>query len=304
MKNSINNNKGRLLFYIAGVAFPVLQFIVFYVIVNARSILFAFQRYDMTQGYYLSFSNFEKIFASEQTSMLLKACSNSLMVYLIHLVFGTGLGIVFSNYIYKKNPGHKLFQIILFLPQILSVVVMAPVFRFFVDEGVPQIMKIFGYNVKPLLSNADTRLLFMVIFTLWSSYGVSVLMYTSTMSGIDTSIVESAQLDGITPMKEFIFITVPCIFPTIISFIVIGLAEFFVRQENIYTFYGEGPLGNDKGIMTIGYFVYASTRQATGHMNYDQYTFLSALGLILSAIAIPVTLGVRKLLEKYGPSVD
>jgi hypothetical protein len=38
--------------------------------------------------------------------------------------------------------------------------------------------------------------------------------------------------------------------------------------------------------------------------NMGSYSYLSALGLIITIIAVPLTLGTKKLMEKFGPSVD
>ena len=38
--------------------------------------------------------------------------------------------------------------------------------------------------------------------------------------------------------------------------------------------------------------------------NYPELTLYSALGIACSAIAIPITLGVRWLLTKFGPSEE
>ena len=46
MKTITKKEKERLLFYISIVALPLVQFIIFYIVVNFRSILYAFQVYD------------------------------------------------------------------------------------------------------------------------------------------------------------------------------------------------------------------------------------------------------------------
>ncbi len=299
MKTKLKN-KGKLIFYICLIIFPIVQFIIFYGIVNFRSILFAFQDYTTEKDFVWSFGNFKDIFVATETNVdppyVLRAALNSILVYFFRLVTGTGLGLVFSNYIYKKCLGHKVFQIMLFLPQILSAVVMAIVLRATVE------LSVLNEILPTTISLENNRLLSGMMFTFWTGYGVSVLMYTSAMSGIDTSIVESAQLDGISPIKEFIFITLPSIYPTIVSFLVIGLAALFVEQEHIYTLFGNNGYLSGKESMTMGYYLYYKAQSQGIH--YPTYGYLSALGILLSAITIPITFGAKKLLTKYGPSVE
>lgn len=294
----------RLLFYISIVALPVIQFIIFYIVVNFKSIMFAFQEYDIYNGYTFNFTaNFERIFQNIQSEpKLVYSVKNSLVLYFCNLIVGTGGAVLFSNYIYKKNFGNKFFQVILFLPHIISGVVLMAVYKFMMDTGVPEIsLFLTGKEIDPLLSNVDNQFVLVLIFTLYMSFGTQVLMYTSTMSGISPSVVESAQLDGITPLKELIFITLPMIYPTFVTFITVGIAGMFTNQMSLYSFYGSEV--NPK-VYTFGYFLYRETQVATEKMDYTAYTYLSAFGLLLTAIAISLTFGVKKVMEKFGPSVD
>ena len=55
-------NVGKLIFYICGLALPILQFVLFYVIVNFDTIILAFQNYDKsTNTYFFSLSNFPEV---------------------------------------------------------------------------------------------------------------------------------------------------------------------------------------------------------------------------------------------------
>ncbi len=309
MNNIERKDKKKLIFYICGVALPVLQFLIFYVAVNFSSIVLAFQNYTVTGGYVFSFSNFpevwKNIFSKESGLNLGPTFLNSFKYYFTSLIFCTGLGLLFSNYIYKKALGSRFFQIILFLPKILSVVVMAVVYIYAMNDGYTYIAeKVFNkQRAIGLFTDPDTKFNYIMGFTIWSSFGTGVLMYTSTMTGISKEIVESAQLDGITPLKELIFITLPMIYPTLSTFLVINFAGIFTDQMNLYTFYsyGTGTVTKD---WTVGYYIYKEAQMAAAHNDYQQYAYLSALGLMLSAVAIPATLLFKRFLEKVGPSVE
>jgi ABC-type sugar transport system permease subunit len=307
MNNIERKDKKKLLFYICGLAFPVLQFVVFYVIVNFNSILLAFQSYNTVDGFSYTFSNFTKvwqdIFVGSEEFTLKYAFLNSFKYYIVSLIFCTGLGLLFSNYIYKKNFGHKFFQIILFMPKILSVVVLAVVFTYSMNEGAVYVAeKVFGMKITPLFFDQATKFNYIMVFAIWSSFGTGVLMYTSTMTGISTEIVESAQLDGITPLKEMLFITLPMIYPTLSTFLVVNFAAIFTDQMQLYTFYGLGSAPKEN--WTVGFYIYKEAQLAAGYQDYQQFAYLSALGLMLSAVAIPLTLLFKRVLEKIGPSAE
>ena len=110
--------------------------------------------------------------------------------------------------------------------------------------------------------------------------------------------VESAHLDGADGFREFWYITLPLVYPTLSTFLITGVAGLFTNQINLYSFYGaEAPVG----VQTFGYYLYTQTQAAKSEAEYPR---LAAIGFILTLIAVPLTLVVKWALEKFGPSED
>jgi ABC-type sugar transport system permease subunit len=138
-----------------------------------------------------------------------------------------------------------------------------------------------------------------MFFQLWMGFGTQVLMYTSTMSGISTEIVESAQLEGIKPFRELVSITLPIIYPTFVTFITVGVAGLFTNQMSLYSFFADDA---PHQAITLGYYLFQQTQKAGD--NLDMYTQVSAMGILFTVIAVPVTFIVKRVMEKLGPSVE
>ena len=88
-------------------AYPVLQFVIFYLFVNFNSILLSFKNIDIYD--YTKFSwtldNFTRWFKDPTMfEQMITAAGVSIKVYLISLVVGVPLGLFFSYYIFKKLP--------------------------------------------------------------------------------------------------------------------------------------------------------------------------------------------------------
>ena len=162
--------------------------------------------------------------------------------------------------------------------------------------------KITGKEVLGLLADPNTRFITVVMYNVFISFGVKMLMFSGAMSSIDYSVVESAQLDGANLVVEFTRITLPLIYPTIVSFLVIGLTGVFTDQMHLYSMFG----GSAKDIATIGYYLYSSTTNASLVVQNSQPTYgiLSASGLMISVIVVPIVILVRKALNTFGPSVE
>jgi ABC-type sugar transport system permease subunit len=162
------------------------------------------------------------------------------------------------------------------------------------EDMYPALMlKAFGVETLGLLSDANTQFATVMIYSIFVGFGPQVLMYSGAMSGISDSIVEAGQLDGISPIQEFFKITIPMIWPTVTSFIVVNLANVFVNQMQLFSFYGAGA---EYKLYTLGYYLYSMIKKTT--TSIADYPYLSAFGLVLTLFTIPATMIIRKLLER------
>ena len=295
-------NRNRMIFYIIGVSLPVLQFCIFYIGVNFNSILLSFQDFDLSTGKYsyVGLENFRWIVNEFKASdNLINAVGRSFIAFGFTLL-QMFLALLFSFYIYKKETASGLFKTVLFMPKIISGVILVIIFKFLVQEALPEIFT----SLKPFsLLNAypeERRFWPVMFFAVWTGFGSNVLLFGGAMSGISDSVVEAAQLDGITPLKEFFLITVPMIFSTLSTFILMAVAGIFTNQLGLYSFYGNGA---SPKIWTFGYYLFKETQEA-GSYGYEKLPRLAAIGLCLTAVTVPVIMVVRKGLDKLGPKVE
>lgn len=289
------------IFYYLMIAWPVFQFAVFYIATRFNAIMYSFQEYSLYNNTVKwSFEPIKTAFKMmTQDYTLRTAMENSLKSFVICTVIGMTLALLFSYYISKKFRGAGVFRVLLFLPSIISSIVIVTIFMFFVDEFIPALsQELFHTEMKGLLENKDTRFGCVMFYNIFMSFGVNVLMYSNAMSGISPEIVESAQLDGASRIREFISISLPLIFPTITTFLITGVAAIFTNQYSLFAFYGDGfePL-----LVNYGQWLYVTSKNASGRA---EYSTVSAIGLLLTCIVLPVTLFVKWALEKFGPSVD
>ena len=331
--------RSRLIFYIIMLIWPVLQNTIFYIFVNFNSFILAFQKYDyvqvpgtlevMQQVTFAGFSNFSVAW-SELLVRNSYMIANSLKFFALDFPIQLTLALAFSFYIYKKYPAAGAFKVCLFLPQIISGLVFCAIFKYIVADGYMQVVTLINYGgnhgmtVEQLLKKLaedglytgsllqKTNSVFGIVafYNIWFSFGVNILMYSSAMSGIDESVVESAQLDGCNVFQEFWHISVPLIYPTLVSLVIVSIAGLFTNQVSLVSLYGTNlPTELKRKVGTLGFELYCKTSlvgnvQNANNFNEHHPGVLSAWGLIVSAVMVPVSLTARKLLVKLGPSVD
>lgn len=303
--NFSKRKRSKLVFYSILISVPVLHYLVFYVFINFNSILMAFRSYNV-DGTFINahFSNFgealNQLFGKEN----LFALYNSFVFLAVHMFISTPLALLFSYYMYKKRFGHGFFKVMLFMPQLLSGVILGAIYKYLCVDGYSWLCQnVLNIEATNLLAGTDTQLWAMIAFNILMGFGVNVLTYSGSMSAINDSLVEAAQLDGANSFQEFIHVIMPMIYPTFVTMVVIMFAGVFIDQYHVFTIY-DVAAGN---MRTVGYWLYVSSQYSGVRVKdpaFPTYPVLSAMGLILTAIILPLTLLLRRMLNKYGPSAD
>lgn len=304
MKTKKKSTKAGMAFFWALIAFPMLQFLIFYIAVNFNSFLLAFQEYDPLRGTF-EFTNGKafKQFLVEvlHSEIMHKMMGNSMIAYLTVLLIGLPLNLIFSYFIYKKIFMHQIFRVVLFLPQILSTFILSIMFQYFIDVGLPGFFASVGIeNFPSLLVDPDTAFATILFYCIWSGFGTQILVYSSAMSRIPETLVEVGRLDGISRIREFFTITIPLIFPTITTFLIAGIAGIFTNQIQLFNFYSTSARPS---MATLGYYFFTMVL-GNEELAYPKYPYASAAGLIFTFIAAPLTLLVKYILEKITPVTE
>ena len=299
------NKRADLIFYCCLMAWPVLQFAVFWVGVNANSILMAFQEthFDTVSKQYVTnyftFNQFMKAFKWFGSAEFLNMIWFSIKAYVITSVISIPLGLLFSFYVFKRLPGWSTFRVLLYLPGVLSGVVVSAMFRLFLTDYLPYVIPGIGNLLEPTRGLAFPVLM---IYNLWIGFGSSVLLYSNKMSTIADEVVESANLDGATGIKEFWYIVLPHAYPTVSLFLVTGAASIFLNQYGAYDMFGGYAASN---IQSIGYWFYVvMLGKFANSVASPELPYYAALGILLTFITLPLMLITRWVTEKFGPSED
>lgn len=287
-----------LLFYIIMIAFPVLQFLIMYVYVNLNSILLSFQEFnrESNQFEFVGFENIIKVIEEFSSSYTMQhAFSNSLLVWFLCTIISLPLALLFSYFLYKKLPLERLFKFSLFLPSMISGIVTVIIYTYFVERAVPALVSIIlQKEITGLLANPSTQFVTVLFYNVFYSFGGYILLFLGAMNNVTQETKDAAKIDGAEGIKEFYYIVFPEVYSTMSTFIVLSVAGIFMNQFSLYSFYG---VSASSEITTFGYLLYSITSVATE----AEYPRLAAIGLLLTFITVPITLLVKKGLERIGP---
>ena len=296
------------IFIILMLAYPVLQFVLVWSFVNIRSVANAFQVTDVYGNVTWGFGNFtyyfDNLFHSRMhnsgaswindTALVLL---NSLAIGIITVFISLPLSLVFSYFLHKKMPISNVFRAIFFLPNIIPVVALTFAFKIAFDGNIGYLydfMRAIGFPASFFAIAPYTEVM-IILYLIWAGLGYNVILISGAIGRIPKELFESAELDHAGYLKEFIHVVIPCIWPTVVTLVVIGMT-------NVLTLYLQPLLltnADNAAAYTISMSIFID---AAG--DGSAYGKASAFGLMMSVIWAPVILLVRKFLSKKFEGVD
>lgn len=179
--------------------------------------------------------------------------------------------------------GRGLFRTAFFLPTILSVSVIAILWRWFSADQfglVNVVLKQFGFASIPFVSREWLAWIPIVVGTTWWTVGFNMTLYLAALSGIPSTYYEAAEIDGAGVRARFRHITWPLLMPaTMFVTITTVLASLqLYGQSQLIT--NGGPTRSTQSTMMV------ITEQAFTNHNLSSATAMSLVfGAILIAFA-------------------
>lgn len=294
-------SKTRICFIIFGISLPIINWLVFYAGTNLSSIMMAFTD---NKGVF-SLDNFVRFFEefTLETSMIRQAFRNTMITFTLGLI-AFPFRVLVSYFIYKKIPFYGFYRVAFFLPTIIFSVALSLVFTQIVGvEGIiaKTLQEILHMDYTPELL-ADSKFANITVLTqaLWLSFPGDLIIWGGTFARIPEEVLESGRIDGVNWWTEFTKIIVPMVWPTVALQMVLLFSGIFSASGNVFLL-TEGNYGT----MTLSAWMYVTLYRNSGSMyTSNVYNYMSAVGLMITIVAIIISLSVRKITDKVFDEVE
>ncbi len=237
----MRSSKSRSRFIFLCVAPAVILFFLFMVMPTLnvfRMSLFERGAYSPTETF-VGLSNFKTLFKDVK---FITSMQNTILLIVTVTIVTFFFAIVFAAILTReKLRGQNFFRIIFYIPNILSVVVIAGIFSAIYKPDTTGMLN----NIFTLLSGRDVVVLWksqpmvivsVILAMIWQAIGYYMVMYMASMAAVPLDLYESASLDGAGRLSQFFEITLPLIWTnirtTLTFFIIstINMAFLFVKS--------------------------------------------------------------------------
>lgn len=234
---------------------------------------------------FIGFTNYKELFSDRIFKI---AVMNNIKIILFCLVGQVGIGFVISLLVNSKLLRFaKLHRIIIFLPVILSTVVVGFMWSIVYnkDFGILNAMlNFFGHSdmAKSWLDDSKNVILYLAIPLIWQYIGYNMVIFLAGMQGISTEVLESAAIDGANSFQRAIHITMPLMKNTFFVIIMLCISGNMKIFDHIYIMTNGGP-GNSS--MVLALYAYKMSFGAS-RFGYANTISVSILGISLTFILV------------------
>lgn len=216
----------------------ILVFIFSYIPMGGVILAFKQFRYDLgiLGSPFVGLDNFKFFFQSGDAWNVTR---NTVLYNLAFLVINTTLEVGFAIVLSEIVNRHvkKTLQSMIFLPYFISwVIVSAISYSLFNYEngGLNALLQMFGIEGVNVYAQPSWWKYIIVGFAAWKGVGYGMVVYLASIAGVDSSLMEAAQIDGANIFQRIRYVTIPWIKPTIITMSLLAIGKIFKGSLDLF----------------------------------------------------------------------
>ena len=206
---------------------------------------------------FVGIANFRAIFSDP---VFVQSIGNTLYFTVMSVVFHLIIGLMFALMLSSERVNRtlrSLLRVLFILPWLFTAVIIAIVWRLLLDpngvvNGYLMALSIIDYKIE-WFSSTSTAIHALTFVNIWAGYPLYMVSLLAGLQGIPKELYEAASLDGASGPNKLWFITLPQLFPIIIS---IALLDFIWTMQVfplVWMTTGGGPINTTEMLSTYTY---------------------------------------------------
>lgn len=221
---------------------------------------------------FVGFQNYLKIFIDKRVNI---AFVNTVIYGLVSAILQNIWGLAYALFVNKQFRMRNAVKTIIYLPSIISGLVMGYIWYFLVqyDSGaINDLLKLIGLKSVDWMANGTRAVGIITFITSIQFMGVSMVIYLAGLQMIPESVKEAAEIDGAGAWTRFLRITLPLLIPSITTSFTLKVIGGLQLFDTIVALTHGGPGFSTHSISTYINYLYFENQNAG---------YASALGVIL-----------------------
>lgn len=227
------------LFYVPALLLMAL-FVVYPFIQAVKLSFMSWNGYSQNKSF-VGFSNYLKLLTDQNFHTAFK---NTLVYGFGSALLQNILGLAFALFLNGKFRGHSIVRTVIYLPVMISGLIMGYILSFFVQYrgGVfNEILGWFGQAPVDWMADGIRGIIIITFATSWQYAGVSMIIYIAGLQNIPQMYYDAASIDGASKWKLFSNITLPLLVPAIFTAVVQNVIGSLKLYDVIISLSAGGP---------------------------------------------------------------
>jgi raffinose/stachyose/melibiose transport system permease protein len=243
--------------------------------------------------HFAGFQSYVSIFTNPNGYFYI-ALKNNMYIVLMSVFGQIPLGFILAYILSRKIvKGTDFFQTMIYLPNVISPVIIGILFKSFYlnsDSVYMEIVKFFNPAVEFSLNNHP--MIPVLVVMLWMYTGMYVIIFLANIQRIDVSIIEAARIDGAREPQILARIILPALSGVIVTSAILAISGSLKSFDLVYIMTNGGP-ANQTSVLSLYMYMMAFR----GAPNYPLANAISTVMVLISFILIGITKSVEK---KFG----
>lgn len=177
-----------------------------------------------------------------------------------------------------------VFRLGFYLPVITSIVAVAVVWRFLLQDPGGLINTVLGWvgiRGPNWLGDPSWSMPALILMAAWRNFGTAMIIFLAGLQSVPAELHEAAAIDGAGAWKRFLHVTMPLLRPTLLFVMVTTSIGYLQVFEEPFVMTKGGPLNST---ITVSY----NTYQQFGFGNYGLASAMSYLIFVVIAVVTAV----------------
>lgn len=255
----------------------------------------SFTTYDgVSDPIWKGLDNYRRAF---QETDFWRAVTNSFVFTVAKLGIELPLALTVAYTLYHTRRGRGFFSSIFFLPTVISIAVMAPVFTHLFNPSARGIINalflevgILENPIRFFMTYVDSMSI-AVIVDVWLFFGFNMVFFMAGLSAIPKALYESAYMEGAGKVASFFYITLPMLVPVTLIVLLNAFVGTMKQFDTVYAVTRGMPFGDTEVIFT---YIFKSFFYDTVSPDYGYGAALSVIAAIVLAAVTGLFLLVRQ----------
>ena len=234
---------------------------------------------------------------TEPTGNFYIALRNNMLIVAVSVFGQIPLGFVLAYILSRKMiKGTDLFQAVIYLPNVISPVIIGILFTNFINSQNSVYMEIRKmFNPAAEFTLNATPMIPVLVVILWMYTGFYMIIFLANLQRIDVQVIEAAKIDGAKESQVLRYIILPALSGVIVTCVILAIAGSLKSFDLIWVMTRGGPAGQTR---VLSIYMYLSAFQ--GAPNYPLANAISTVMVLISFILIILTRRVEKIFGGKG----